>query len=260
VVIGIDLSPEIRATAVANGIVDQALEALPGSSWRPRLTILATPVRTIIALLEQLRDSGPAGGWLLDVGSTKADICRAMEGLTANWAAIGGHPLCGREVAGLGAATGDLFQDRTFVLCRTARTTPAVEEAALAMIDAIRARPLFLAPEEHDRLVAGTSHLPYVLAATLARVVAASEDERVNLMAASGLRDTSRLAGSDPQMMLDILLTNREAIVAHLEDAGAELAELLPHVAAGDEAWLRQWLEGAQAAHRQLQTARPPES
>jgi prephenate dehydrogenase len=82
------------------------------------LVVLATPVRSIIGLLGELAAVRPEGCMVLDLGSTKADICRAMAELPEGFQAIGGHPMCGKETAGFGSATPDLYRGKTFILCR----------------------------------------------------------------------------------------------------------------------------------------------
>ena len=99
---------------------------------------------------------------------------------------------------------------------------------------ALGARPLELAPERHDQLAAAASHLPYLAAAGLVRAAEGLGDEQVWQMAASGFRDTSRLAASDVTMMTDILLTNRQAISAALVRYQSELGSLIALLDGGD--------------------------
>jgi prephenate dehydrogenase len=217
------------------------------------LLILATPVRAIIALLGQLARIRPEGCMVLDLGSTKADICRAMAGLPEGFQALGGHPMCGKETAGFASATADLYREKTFILCRQARTTPQVEAAALALLQIIGARPFFLPPEAHDTLVAGVSHLPYLVAAALMQAAFALGDERAWAVSASGFHDTTRLAGSDPRMMLDILLTNKTAVLAQLAGYQETLTAVTHLLQQQDETALAAWLAETQ---KQQQTYR----
>jgi prephenate dehydrogenase len=192
---------------------------------------------------------------VIDLGSTKRAIVTAMNALPPYFAAIGGHPMCGKETAGLAAASADLYRRQTFVLCPSERTTPAAEAAAHALVEVIGARPLRLDAADHDAIVAAVSHLPAILAAALTRTAA---DERLWAVSASGFRDTSRLAGSDPRMMLDILLTNREAILRALINYEADLEAFRGALARGDEEALADWLATAQvtyAAYRRFQSA-----
>jgi prephenate dehydrogenase len=184
-----------------------------------------------------------------DLGSTKKEICAAMSALPDSFSAIGGHPMCGKEMAGYGAADADLFRGQTFVLSRTARTNQKIEALTLSMIRQIKAKAMFIPPAEHDQLVAAASHLPYLLSANLMHHAARTEDERIWPVSASGFRDTTRLAGSDPRMMLDILLTNREAVLAQLARYKTSLEALTQLLIDNDEAALASWLEEAQQAY-----------
>jgi prephenate dehydrogenase len=260
---GIDLDAATRQAALADGVCDLVTGDLSAGMQAADLLILATPVRTILHLLQELPRIRASGCLVLDLGSTKQAICEAMSALPPSFSAIGGHPMCGKEAAGYQAATPELYQRRVFVLVRTGRTTTTVETLALEVIAAMGAAPVYLFPEEHDRLVAAVSHLPYILANALLQRSAA-EDPAAWRLSASGFRDVTRLAGSDPRMILDILLTNRQAVAAQLaafqEELG-EVARLLDD--SGSEAALLEWLEAGQRlflSHRRQKSGRPEEA
>jgi prephenate dehydrogenase len=240
----VDTNPA-TLTAVQT-VADVATADLAAGAQSADLIILATPVRAILRLLADLPHLRPDGCLVLDLGSTKAAICRAMAGLPPPFQAIGGHPMCGRETAGFAAATPDLYRGQTFVLCRHGRTTAHVEQMALAVIEAIGARPLFLTADTHDELIAAVSHLPYVVAAALMRTAV---EARAWSVSATGFHDTTRLAGSDPQMMLDILLTNRTAVLHQIGEFQKQLGDLKRCLLQNDEAGLVQWLLEAQRQH-----------
>jgi prephenate dehydrogenase len=145
-----------------------------------------------------------------------------------------------------------LFRDRPFVLCPLPRTEPEALDRAFQLAECIGARPIVLDPAKHDRAVAGISHLPYAVAAALVNCVAATDDPVAWSLASSGFRDTSRLAGSDVEMMLDILLTNRDAVVDWLQRYAGHLHLLQSALASGDEAGLRALLAGAQHTRARL--------
>jgi prephenate dehydrogenase len=154
--------------------------------------------------------------------------------------------MCGKETAGYGAADADLFQDRTFILTRNKRSTQDVEELVLAILDEIGANPLFLSSQHHDQLAATVSHLPYLASAALMRVASEQEDPTMWQTSASGFRDVSRLAGSDPHMLLDILLTNKGAVLEQLQAYTEELAAVKQFIREGNEDGLADWLSSAQ--------------
>ncbi len=255
--VAIELQTAVRQQALSEGIVDEATDDLAEGVGRVDMLVFATPVRTTLRLLERLPGLRPDGCIVLDLGSTKADIVATMDALPEPFAAIGGHPMCGKESSGLASASADLYEQQTFVLCRSARTTPAAESLALELVAAIGARPVFLQPDDHDRIVAAVSHVPTLASAALMRVVADEDEWDIS---ASGFRDVSRLAGSDTRMMLDILLTNRPAILAALQVYRLDLALLAQLLDDGDESALADWLAEARvrfAAYRRHLSARP---
>jgi prephenate dehydrogenase len=250
--IGLDRDAGSLRRAFELGIVDEIAHRIDDGIRQADLVVLAIPVQRIVSFMQALPEVRPAGCMVLDFGSTKREIGLAMEALPEQFSALGGHPMCGREQSGLGAAMADLFQDEPFILCRNSRTTPSVEAAALELVAQIGAKPLFMPATTHDRLVATSSHLPYVVAALLmGRAWAqAGLDPRLWRVSASGLRDTTRLAGSNPEMMLEIMLTNRIPLLAQLEAYGRELAEITEALREQDEAALRATLEASARQRR----------
>jgi prephenate dehydrogenase len=177
-----------------------------------------------------------------------------MNQLPERLGAVGGHPMCGKEVAGFDAAEANLYRGKIFVLTPTERTTREALQTARTLAETIGSRVVELDAGRHDEIVAAISHLPYVVASNLAGTVDefAEGDGMVWEIAASGFRDTSRLAASDVQMMLDILLTNSEN-VAHLMRAySRHFGELADAIYDQDEQGLREALERGAAARRGL--------
>jgi prephenate dehydrogenase len=218
-VIGVDPNPFTRAAALERGIVDSATDNLRDGVHEADVVILAAPVRAIIELVQKRIGSYLRSNTLLiDIGSTKADICSAMGTLPIGIQAVGGHPMTGKEISGVEASDGALYQNRPFVLCPTRRTTPAARLRALAFVEALGAVAIEMDAQRHDRVVAAISHLPYILSAALVATVAAegSSDDAVWRLAAGGFRDMSRLAAQDLNMMGDILSTNTQAVATLL--------------------------------------------
>ncbi|PID86842.1 MAG: hypothetical protein CSB13_02525 [Chloroflexi bacterium] len=240
----VDLNPDTRQAAAR--LANVVTSDFAAGVQEAELVILATPVRTVVDLLAQLAEVRPDGCMVLDLGSTKGDICAAMAALPPCFEAMGGHPMCGKETAGFRAATPDLYRDKTFVLCRTERTTERLEALVLDLLRIVGANPLFLHPDTHDEMVAAISHLPYVVAGSLMRTAAMMADDRLWAVSASGFRDTARVSGTDPKMMLDILLTNKTAVLAQLHRYQQELTSVIKILECGDETQLAAWLAGTQ--------------
>jgi prephenate dehydrogenase len=154
--------------------------------------------------------------------------------------ALGGHPMCGKELAGIEASDPDLYRGCTFILSPLPRTSEAALAFGRGLAQAVGAHPLVLEAKHQDFLVATLSHLPYLLACALVSTADAttSPDPAAWDIVAGGFRDTSRVAGSDVTMMLDILMTNREEILKALDTCQAQLRTLVHLLEAGDEAGL----------------------
>jgi prephenate dehydrogenase len=195
----------------------------------------------------------------MDLGSTKAHVVDRMAALPDHVQPLGGHPMCGKEVSGIEAADTALYRGHTFVLTPLPRTSEATLALGRALVQAIGGRPLILSPERHDRLVAAISHLPYLLACALVGTADAtgSTDPLVWDVAASGFRDTSRLAASDVTMMLDILLTNREPVLEALETCDRQLHHLIRLIGSTDEKGLRAVLAAARERKSETRNLKP---
>lgn len=250
--VGVDSNPAALAYACEHAVIDRDTsfdEALSAD-----VLVLAAPVRAILAqLADMARRPAPSSSRIvLDLGSTKTEIAAAMCGLPAGYAPLGGHPMCGKEVSGVAHAEAGLFCAKVFVLTPLDRTPAWALHWVTRMVEAIGARPIELAAERHDVLAAAASHLPYLAATLLVRAAEGLSDDQVWEMAASGFRDTSRLAASDVTVMTDILLTNRRAIVESLERYQAEVRALTALLESDDAAALAAFLSAAAERRRDL--------
>ncbi len=250
-IIVVDRNTKTCAQARERGIADQAGADLSLASHAD-VIILATPVRAIIDLLPRVGVVARSNAIVMDLGSTKRQVTRAMEALPARVQAIGAHPMCGKETAGIDAADANLFRGAAFVLTPLARTSPQTLAFAQSLAEMLGARPVVLDAARHDKIVAAVSHLPYALAATLMTTATdlARGDEMLFALAASGFRDTSRLAASDTTMMLDTLLTNRENVAASLRAYSRHLTTFADWIDRADETSLRAALENAAEKRR----------
>lgn len=228
---GVDPDPETQALARTRNIVEEIsgnpADILPQAD----LVILAAPVRTIVKLVQQtLPEMHPGTAVVLDIGSTKSAIVEVMTELPSRFDPIGGHPMCGREVSSLLHAYTGMYRGAPFALTPLPRTTIRARALATQIVQAVGANLLWLDATTHDRWVAATSHLPYLIST----VLAGATPPDVAPLVGPGFLSTTRLAGSSHQMMLDILATNRTEIFAALTRFEHELAALKQSLAAGD--------------------------
>ena len=251
---GIDLSDEARSYALKQGFVDSATDDLFEGVNPADVVILATPVRVIVEMLQMRIGSFLRSNTLLiDTGSTKQDIVDAMANLPIGVNAMGGHPMTGKENGGIEESDRALYRNRPFVLCPSRRTTPAARLRAVALVQTLGAKPIEMDAERHDQIVAGISHLPYLLSTTLVATIAnqAEDDSAYWELAAGGFRDTSRLAASDVTMMGDILRTNTTAVATLLAQFRMQLAMLETMLIAGDDHRLSESLQPIRRARKE---------
>ena len=176
------------------------------------LVMLACPVPAIVDWLARLPEYIQHPCIVLDIGSSKRTIVGALETLPANFDPIGGHPICGRERLSLENAERFLYREAPFVLTPLERTSENARSAALQIVEALGANPIWLDADAHDRILAATSHLPYLLSSALSL---ATPDDCAPLVG-PGFRSTSRLAGTPSSMMLGGLQSNADNVLASI--------------------------------------------
>ncbi len=210
--------PELEIRAIDHG---EPLSKIGGSL----VVVLATPVDAILTILPQLTEAVDPRALILDTGSTKRAVMLAARnaGLPQF---VGGHPMAGGTAPGPVGARAELFDDAPWFL--TNPDAPDAVQRAVKFVEALGARPVVLADygEEHDRLMAAISHLPQLAASTLMAVVARVVGTDNLKWAGKGLRDTTRLAASRPEMWESILASNSEELKPLLKYYAAELSAI----------------------------------
>ena len=208
------------------GAIDESA-SLEEAAARADLILLAQPISRILETLERLDYHLRAGSLVTDAGSTKGRIVACGRRAIKRAQFLGGHPMAGKEKRGAAEADPELFRGRTWVLTpvEPGELQSAAARELIAWIRAIGAAPLVLAPAEHDRVVAFTSHLPQLLSTALAAVLADCLERPEHLRASGpGLLDMTRLAASSFEIWRDILATNSDAIREALDACLQRLA------------------------------------
>ena len=211
-------------------IVDVA-EAHAGILADAELVILACPVPAILDWLRRLPEYVRHTCIVLDIGSSKRAILAALETLPANFDPIGGHPICGRERLSLENAERFLYHDAPFVLTPLERTGERARSAALQLVETLGANPIWMDAADHDRLLAATSHLPYLIASALA----GSTQKEARPLIGPGFRSTTRLAGTPSSMMLGVLRSNADNLLASIARFRDSLELIESALQKGDE-------------------------
>ncbi|HWG85543.1 MAG TPA: prephenate dehydrogenase/arogenate dehydrogenase family protein [Deinococcales bacterium] len=213
-VVGLDRDPEALTTALGLGVIDTA--HVEAGAWLrdADLVVLATPVRSLPAVARAVVPYAGADTVFTDVGSVKAPVLAALEGVPGlTGRLVGGHPMAGSERAGVQNAHAGLLENAVWVLTPGSTTGPGALQRVRTLVEQLGAAPVTLDPEAHDRLVATISHLPYLSALSLARLVGRHEErDGLALLAAGGFRDLTRVASGDPRMSVDMVVENRAAL------------------------------------------------
>ncbi len=204
-IIGVS-SPDTVRAALDKGVIDEALP-LRDAAGQSDLIYLAQPIERILATLDEIDPHVFPGTLITDAGSTKSAILARAAKRIKRGRFIGGHPMAGKQTRGVSEADSGLFKGRPYVL-----TTPDAELEK--WIKRMGARVVILDAEEHDRLVALTSHLPQLLSTALASSIAAQPGAQQ--VAGPAAIDLTRLAMSPYEIWKDIFATNRPAIDAAL--------------------------------------------
>jgi prephenate dehydrogenase len=190
------------------------------------LVVIAAPVDRILPLLRQVAPSLKQGALVCDVGSVKGDISRmGHEALHGKAHFIGAHPMAGSEKTGWEHGSAELFEGRTCFLTPVASSDPDALKTVAAFWRDLGAEVVTLDPDKHDEIVAHISHLPQVLASSLCAFLAARDPSWRNF-AGGGLRDTTRIASSDPRLWKTILAENRDEVLRAIRDFQDELQGL----------------------------------
>lgn len=216
-----DTDPGALAEAVGRGA---------GEPWRPgagdpRLVVVAVPPADAGAAMA--RATALPNATVTDVTSVKAEPLAAAVAAGADAArVVGGHPMAGRETAGAGSARQDLFDDRVWVVAPLRQSDPQRVEEIRELALTCGAVPVVMTPEEHDRAVALTSHAPQVLSSLLAARLLDADPDAV-AVSGQGLRDMTRIAGSDPDLWRAILGANAESVAGVLEAYARDLDDVI---------------------------------
>lgn len=232
---GYDADMDKQALAKKMGVVDATTWSLGDAITNADVVIVATPVG---AMEEIFTDIGPhlkQGAIVTDTGSTKANVLKWASALPSHVSFVGGHPMAGKSES-LEGADVDLFKGATWVVCPGVNASEAAIKNVLGLIAAVDAEAFFADPAEHDSYVAGISHLPMVVAASLVQAVTADQSWRdMRSLASSGFRDTTRLALGSPEMHRDISLTNRESLSRWIGQMINTLEDFRENLAIEDE-------------------------
>jgi prephenate dehydrogenase len=219
-VIGYSKSPSTVIQAQKMGVVDQAADSALLAVSGADIVLIAVPVAATEAMFRAIRHLVQPNALFMDVGSTKRDVVDAARRVLKERlpAFVPAHPIAGKEVAGIAHADANLYRGCQVILTPVAETSAALVERATAAWMGVGAQVRSMTPEAHDEAYAAVSHLPHLLAfAAFSAVSSQSQGATFLELAGTGFRDFTRIAASDPAVWRDILIANREQVLAQAE-------------------------------------------
>lgn len=244
-IVGVARHKASLALALRRGAIDRgsiSLEIVKGAD----LVILAAPVDKIIASSRQILKFAGKDCLVTDVGSTKSAVVSRLEKVFKNY--VGAHPLAGSEKRGIANANPGIFKGSLCILTSTAKT----QNKALAKIKKLwikaGASIAVLSPEEHDKILAFTSHLPHAAVFSLINSIPV----KFLKFAAGGLKDTTRIASSDPKLWQAVFLTNKKSLLQAISDFELNLKKIKSAIRKKDKASLIRILKQARRKRSQL--------
>ena len=230
-IVGVDGRPDVLQQALARGAVDKARPDFCSAAAEADVVMFCTPVDVIAGQVLTAAAVCRPGTLLTDAGSTKAAVVRDVEArLPAGVDFVGGHPLAGSEKQGPEHADARMFEGRLVLLTRTPRTDDRALSRTADFWEALGAHIRVMDPEEHDRALAVTSHLPHLTASALAGI---TPPEWLGLTA-GGFRDATRVAAGGPDLWAGIFLSNADAVLSAVGRLEGRLAEFRRALESGD--------------------------
>ena len=216
-VVGYSKSPSTTERARQMGVIDMAAPSALLAVSGADIVLLAVPVAATEATLKAIRHLIKPTTLVMDVGSTKRDVVDAARRVLRDQVGsfVPAHPITGREVSGVEHADAELYSGKQVILTPIERTLTAQLNKATEVWTALGSHVVKMSPESHDAAFAAVSHLPHLMAFALMSAISSQERGSDFLsLAGPGFRDFTRIAASDPQIWRDILLANREELLA----------------------------------------------
>ncbi len=221
-ILAVNRSSEALRQALRDGTIKQGFTDLDDSIYDSDILFICTPVQRALQYIDALNGKVKPDCIITDVGSTKGELVSYVNRLEKPPCFIGGHPMAGTEKAGYASGFAHLFENAYYILTPCKSTPPSAMECMTELAKGIGAIPVVMDAYEHDRVTGGISHIPHIIASALVNMVKEldSSGSSMQMLAAGGFRDITRIASSSPEMWESIVLSNKH-----------QLKELLDHFA-----------------------------
>lgn len=250
-IVGAGRTEATLVKAVELGVIDRYDTSISNAAEDADIVVVCVPLGSMHAVFEQINAAEIENTIITDAGSAKQSVIDDAEFVFGagfrNF--VPGHPIAGTEQSGVSAAFPELYQNRRVILTPTENTSVDALEKVRAMWQSAGAEVETMSAEHHDLVLAGTSHLPHLLAFGLVDCLNNLEDvDEIFRFAAGGFRDFTRIASSDPIMWRDICLSNRDEVMVMMRRYSVEMEKIYKALEAGDGEKLREIFERAKQA------------
>jgi len=238
---GYDIDPLATELALKKDAISIPLDSLEGFK-DARLIFVATPPLEVVSTVDKLSKVIRNDAVITDCAGVKSIVLRDIEESVPDAIPmfVGGHPMAGRERGGFEYALPTLFENATWVLTPTERTSPRALELVAGTVQTFGAHPLFMSTIEHDLAVAAVSHLPHFLAGILVQMAQKDSSFRVG---GGSWADLTRIAGVNPSLWTEVSICNREAIANRIDQFMIELEKISDALRLGDEKLIRRFFD-----------------
>jgi len=245
---------ETRLLALTLGTADAVFETPQAALRGSDVAVFCTPICSIPDVARECAAAFEPGCVVTDVGSTKAGLVKAMSDVFKNTKTlfVGSHPMAGSEKNGMEAARADLYQGAVVAITPLPETASEAIQVVSSLWSGVGAKVVKVTPEQHDDLVARSSHLPHLIAALLATTTGRDEIVTQKMFCGQGFRDTTRVASGSPDVWHDIVKTNHAAILHELYEYNKVLNDLTQLLERKDYQGIREMLENARRLRQEL--------
>jgi len=249
--VGVDNNPKHCEEAMELSIVNE-IQELTAAVLRADVILVATPVAASIHLIEAILDLISERQIVIDLGSTKKELCLRFQAHPKRAHYVAAHPIAGTENSGPTAAVGNLYENKKVVVCERNRSSANALAIALEMFKALKMSTVFMTPKEHDKHLAYISHLSHISSFALGLTVLDLEKDEKNIfnLAGSGFSSTARLAKSSPAMWNSIIAQNKEHVLPALDAYIHHLNEFRRDIISNDEEKLTSKMVAANSIRR----------
>ena len=236
----------VRKEALRQDMVDEVYNSVESAVRDADLVVFCVPILSMPALIGQARKAFRKGCVVTDVGSTKVELTAHINRLLAGRPVeyVGSHPIAGSEKQGIESARADLYQNAVVIVTTTGHESPAALRAVSGLWKSLGSVVKRMTPQDHDRIMARTSHLPHLAAALVAATVGREGDlTRLGAYCGPGFRDTTRIAEGSPEIWHDIIRSNMGSVERELKAFEAGVQQLLKAVRGRDYRGLKAFLK-----------------